>query len=312
MSVPPATQASARLDVNNLFATTGQVALITGGGTGIGLVMARAMAEAGAAKVYIAGRRLAVLESAAAAVNRLVSRDVLVPIELDVTSKASLAAAAAFVDKDSGFLDVVVSNAGVPGPQTPTPADNDTTTTLAEWRAAQLAVDPQAYQDTFKVNTTAVWFTAITFLDLLDAGNRRRNDSLGAARPTSQVVVISSLAGFNRKAPAGFAYGQSKSAATHAAKQLAVLLPRWGIRVNVVAPGPFPSEMTTAFVGALGATTDQEVIRIDKAHVPLGRIGDQQDMAGTILYLVSRAGAFLNGNVVLLDGGRLGVFPSMY
>lgn len=305
------TQAST-LGVNGLFATTGQVALVTGGGTGIGLVMARAIAEAGAAKVYIAGRRLAVLQTAAASVNTALSRDVLVPIELDVTSKESLAAAAAVVEKDSGFLDVVVVNAGVQGPQTPTPADNDTTTTLAQWREKQLEVDPQEFQDTFKVNTTAVWFTAVTFLNLLDAGNQRRNDSVGAGRPTSQVIVISSLAGFNRKAPAGFVYGQSKSAATHAAKQLAVLLPRWGIRTNVIAPGPFPSEMTTAFVSALGATTDQAVIPIGKEQVPLGRIGDQQDMAGTILYLVSRAGAFLNGNVVLLDGGRLGTFPGMY
>ncbi|KAL1899791.1 hypothetical protein Sste5346_002657 [Sporothrix stenoceras] len=306
------TQASGTLGVNNLFATTGQVALITGGGTGIGLVMARALAEAGAAKVYIAGRRLAVLEKAAESVNKVLSKEVLVPIELDVTSKESLAAAAAFVEKDSGFLDVVVSNAGISGPQPPAPADNDTTTTLAQWREKQLEVDPSEFQDTFKVNTTAVWFTAVTFLNLLDAGNKRRNDSQGVGRPTSQVIVISSLAGFNRKAPAGFVYGQSKSAATHAAKQLAVLLPRWGIRVNVIAPGPFPSEMTTDFVGALGATTDQAVISIGKEHVPLGRIGDQQDMAGTILYLVSRAGAFLNGNVVLLDGGRLGTFPGMY
>lgn len=306
------TQTSATLGVNNLFATTGQVALITGGGTGIGLVMARALAEAGAAKVYIAGRRLAVLEKAAESVNEVLSKGVLVPIELDVTSKESLAAAAAFVEKDSGFLDVVVSNAGVSGPQKPTPDDKDTTTTLAQWREKQLEVDPSEFQDTFKVNTTAVWFTAITFLNLLDAGNKRRNDNQGVGRPTSQVIVISSLAGFNRKAPAGFVYGQSKSAATHAAKQLAVLLPRWGIRVNVIAPGPFPSEMTTDFIGALGATTDQAVIGIGKEHVPLGRIGDQQDMAGTILYLVSRAGAFLNGNVVLLDGGRLGTFPGMY
>ncbi|CAK7225975.1 hypothetical protein SBRCBS47491_006070 [Sporothrix bragantina] len=306
-------QTTSPLNPASLFSTRGQVALITGGGTGIGLVMARAIAEAGAAKVYIAGRRKAVLEQAAASVNsQLGGASVLVPLELDVTSKESLTAAAAVVEKETGYLDVVVVNAGVQGPQTPAVADDDTTTTLETWRQQQLAIDPEAFQNTFKVNTTAVWFTAVTFLGLLDAGNKRRSDDVGFEKPTSQVVVISSLAGFNRKAPAGFVYGQSKSAATHAAKQLAVLLPRWGIRTNVIAPGPFPSEMTADFVGALGATPDQAVIPIAKSQVPLGRIGDQQDMAGTILYLVSRAGAFLNGNVVLLDGGRLGTFPGMY
>lgn len=202
--------------------------------------MARAIATAGAAKVYIVGRRLAVVERAAAAINATLpgaaaAAPVVIPLQCDVASKDSLAAAAARVQADTGYLDVLLVNAGISGPQAPAPADDDPDTSaasLARWRAQQLAVDVAAFQETFLINTIAVWFTAMTFLELLDAGNRRHHTgtSADAARQSSQIIVTSSGAGFNRKAPGGWVYGQSKSAATHAAKQLAVVLPRWGIR----------------------------------------------------------------------------------
>lgn len=81
------------------------------------------------------------------------------------------------------------------------------------------------FSRTFAVNATSVWYTTMAFLPLLDRGNKAGNLSW-----SSQVVVTSSIAGFNRKAPGGWAYGQSKAAATHAAKALAVVLPTWGIR----------------------------------------------------------------------------------
>ncbi|OAA68010.1 NAD(P)-binding domain protein [Niveomyces insectorum RCEF 264] len=304
-----APSAGPTLGLDSLFSAKGLVVLITGGGTGIGRNMARALAEAGAKKVYIVGRRPAALQEAAAAIEAPLGRSgVVVPVEGDVTSKASLAAVARHVEADAGYLNVVLCNAGVNGPQTPTPADNDETATLEQWRNQQLAVDFDAYTDTFKVNTSAVWFTAVTFLQLLDAGNRLAED----VEQTSQVIVTTSVAAFNRKAPGGWAYGQSKAAATHAAKQLATLLPRWGIRVNCISPGYFPSEMTTGLMDSLGASPGQTFIPIAKSQVPVGRIGDERDMAGTVLYAVSRAGAYLNGTVLLVDGGRLGTFPATY
>lgn len=80
-----------------------------------------------------------------------------------------------------------------------------------------------------------------------------------------------------------------------------------------MAPGLFPSEMSAPIVEAVGGdATTGGLIPLNKSVVPLGRMGDAQDMAGTVLYLVSRAGAYLNGNVTVLDGGRLGTFPSTY
>jgi NAD(P)-dependent dehydrogenase (short-subunit alcohol dehydrogenase family) len=99
-------------------------------------------------------------------------------------------------------------------------------TTLEEWRDMQLAVRCEDFTNTFAVNGTSVWFTAMAFLKLLDEGNKRR----GGLGVSSQVVVTSSISGFNKSAPGGWAYGPSKAAATHIAKMLSVVLPTWGIR----------------------------------------------------------------------------------
>ncbi|KAG8170111.1 hypothetical protein KVR01_000856 [Diaporthe batatas] len=285
-----------------LFSVKGMVALITGGGTGIGLMMAQALANAGAAKVYIAGRRLEVLESAAKTINK---PDVVVPLTCDVTSQDSLMALVSEVEKRSGYLNLLVCNSGVGGPQI---TYNPGETTLQEFRETALAIPMDEYEQTFRVNVTAVWYTAMAFLELLDKGNKKGNlDWQG------QVLVTSSIAGFNKKAPGGWPYGQSKAAATHSAKQLSVLLPKWGIRANALAPGLFPSEMSAPIVEKMGGSlTGGDLIPLDKSVVPLGRMGDAQDMTGTVLYLVSRAGAYLNGNVTVIDGGRLGTFPAVY
>ncbi|KAK5662088.1 hypothetical protein OQA88_10202 [Cercophora sp. LCS_1] len=202
------------LDVANLFSVKDLVALVTGGGTGIGLMMAKALADAGAARVFIIGRRMDVLEQAASQINR---PGVVVPLYCDVTSKVSLESVVSVVQSDTGFLNLLVCNAGVGGPQVKPPGPE---TSLDEWRDQQMAVDMEDWTDTFKVNTTSVWYTTMAFLKLLDQGNKQGN--LGW---TSQVVVTSSIGGFNKRAPGGWAYGPSKAAATHVAKMLSNTLP---------------------------------------------------------------------------------------
>ncbi|EJT81214.1 rhamnolipids biosynthesis 3-oxoacyl-[acyl-carrier-protein] reductase [Gaeumannomyces tritici R3-111a-1] len=286
-----------------VFSTSGLVALVTGGGTGIGLMMARALAEAGAYRVYISGRRTEVLQAAAESIGL---PGVVVPLACDVTSAESLGAAAQAVEKDVGFLNLLVCNSGVGGP--PSVPQLTAETTLEEWRDAQLTVDPAEFDRTFEVNCRAVWYTSMAFLKLLDAGNKKGNVS-----QSSQIVVTSSVAAFNKKAPGGWAYGMSKAAVTHAVKQLSVLLPQWGIRVNCIAPGLFPSEMSAPIVQKATRTAgwdESKPIPIGRDSVPLGRMGNSDEMAGTILYLASRAGAYCNGNIMLVDGGRLSTMPS--
>jgi NAD(P)-dependent dehydrogenase (short-subunit alcohol dehydrogenase family) len=210
---------SAPINVDSLFSAKDLVALVTGGGTGIGLMISKALAEAGAKRVYIVGRRTDVLQSAADSINK---PGVVVPLYCDVTSKVSLESVASVIQRDSGYLNLAVLNAGVGGPQVPFPAPG---ASLEEWRQKQLAVDVDEYTDTFRVNVSSVWFSAMAMLTLLDAGNKKGN-----VEQSSQVVVTSSIAAFNKKAPGGWAYGQSKVAATHVAKQLSVVLPTWNIR----------------------------------------------------------------------------------
>lgn len=287
-----------------VFSATGLVALVTGGGSGIGLMMATALVQAGAHRVYILGRRSDVLEQAVASINR---PGVVVPITGDVTSKASLAEAVKVVEADTGHLNLLVCNSGIGGP--PSTPEITPQTTIEQWRNQQLSADPAEWNQTFSVNVSAVWFTTMAFLLLLDAGNKRSNVS-----QSSQVIVTSSVAAFNRKAPGGWAYGQSKAAVTHLVRQLAVTLPQWSIRANCIAPGLFPSEMSNPIVlaatqGDLSWDKSKE-IPIGRESVPLGRMGNSDEMGGTILYLASRAGAYCNGNIMLVDGGRLGKFPS--
>jgi NAD(P)-dependent dehydrogenase (short-subunit alcohol dehydrogenase family) len=179
-------------------------------------MITKALAKNGAAKVYIAGRRLDVLEAAAAAVGPNV-----VPIACDVTSKESLAAAADRVRQDSGFLNLLVCNSGIGGPQAKLTED----ITLEQFAAANLANSAEDYAKTFAVNSSAVWISSMTFLTLLDAGNKKGN-----VQQSSQIVVTTSIAAFNKKAPGGWVYGQSKAAANLAMKQLSVALPQWQIR----------------------------------------------------------------------------------
>ena len=182
-------------------------------------MIARALAEAGAHKVYIVGRRLDVLHAAATSIGY---PTVISPLYCDVTSKISLESIAAVIESDVGYLNLVVANAGVGGPQVPWPGP---TTSLEEWRDQQLAQDFDDFTHTFKVNTCSVWYTAMAFLKLLDNGNKRAN-----LEQSSQVIVISSIASFNKKSPGGIAYGASKAGSTHLAKQLSSVLPTWNIR----------------------------------------------------------------------------------
>lgn len=192
---------------------------------GIGFMMTKGLIQNGAAKVYIAGRRLDVLNQAAIALGPNV-----IPVKCDVTSKSDLQQAVDFIKQDAGFLNLLVCNSGILGPQVKAVTP---TTTLQSWADANFAHDFKAYVDTFAVNVAAVWYTSIAFLDLLSKGNDKGN-----LEQSSQIIITSSVASFNKKAPSGWAYGQSKAAATLATKQLGVALPQWNIRYVNICTNP--------------------------------------------------------------------------
>ncbi|KAI8633587.1 NAD(P)-binding protein [Xylariaceae sp. FL1651] len=288
--------ASVSFDPQSLFDVKGLVAVVTGGGSGIGLMMAQAL-ESNGAIVYIIGRRKETLEKAAATAKHNNIR----PIVGDVTSKSSLAAAASEIGAGTGgYVDFVVANSGITGPTLGgLAADAD----LAAFQSHLAAWDTDAFTQTYATNVTGVFNTVVAFLALLDAGNKREGRPF---KQRGQVVAVSSIGAFNRVPLAGHAYGSSKAAVVHMMKQFATGLVPYGIRSNVIAPGFYPSEMTEDLV------EKSKERGVPKSFVPEQRAGDAEDMAGAVLFLASRAGAYVNGNVLITDGGRLGVLPSAY
>ncbi|KAH7346846.1 short chain dehydrogenase/reductase family [Rhexocercosporidium sp. MPI-PUGE-AT-0058] len=282
------------LDAASLFSVKGLVAVITGGGTGIGLMMAKALEENGAI-VYIIGRRLESLGKAALQAKH----SNIIPLPGDVTSKEDLSKIVTEITNRTGFINVLIANSGISGPILESlPKD----ASLSQFQASLWGTDSQDFDKTFSVNTSAVWFSVVAFLGLLDEGNRRGN-----VAQKSQVVATSSIGGFNRVALAGYAYAASKAGTTHMMKQFATSLVPYDIRSNVIAPGIFPSEMADGIIGQIQKTTG-----FPKSVIPAERPGTIEDMAGAVLYLTSRAGGYLNGNVIVTDGGRLSVLPSSY
>ncbi|PFH54038.1 hypothetical protein AMATHDRAFT_136157 [Amanita thiersii Skay4041] len=331
-TVPPLDHG--RFDPNSIFDVDGIIAVITGGGTGIGLMMATALENNGAT-VYIVGRRRPILEKAAKENSRFGK---IIPLEGDITDRGSLLSMVETVKARHGYIDLLVNNAGIArnlyAHPLPTPLDAPETTppsppdspslgpSIPSIKAFQNALwdtgSPQDFADTFATNVTAVYYTTVAFLDMLHQGNIRRQrlamcPSLPGAGPrlpyhTSQVLSVSSSGSF-RLDPKVLSpsYTLSKHACTHLGKLLANLLAPWGIRSNVLAPGVWPSEMTTN--PAPGVKLDPHVLA---STVPLRRVGTPEDMAGAILFLASRAGAYVNGSVWLVDGGRVGTVASTY
>lgn len=188
----------------------------------------------------------------------------------------------------------------------------------------------------YAVNTTAVFLTLVAFLELLDKGNKAGN-----VEQKSQCVAISSAGAFNRVPMAGFAYGGSKAAVVHTMKQFATKLVPHGIRCNVIAPGckfefsssairkvvkrsspvPHPLQIGIRHADSYAVYSSDMTAELLKkspsgvyprSYIPAERVGDLKDMAGTILFLASRAGGYVNGNVLLTDGGRLSILPGTY
>ncbi|KAI1429630.1 short chain dehydrogenase [Xylaria sp. FL1777] len=296
------------MDVSTLFRVDGLVAVITGGGTGIGFVMAKALASSGA-KVYILGRRANILETAAS------SHPNIVPLVCDVTSKKSLQSAVDTITRDVGHVNLLVANSAIFGP----PTVFDSNLSIREVRSRLFdEVEMDTFTEALHVNTTGAYFTMVAFLELLDAGNKSAvgggfgspiKQGSAVPRVQSQIIVTASLASYVRHHSSPPAYIASKAAVTQLAQHAATNLAPYQIRVNTLAPGFFDSEMADPFI----SVRDPETEGLDDPNfMPARRFGTQEEVAGTILYLASKAGAYCNGSIFAFDGGRLAVVPSTY
>jgi NADP-dependent 3-hydroxy acid dehydrogenase YdfG len=151
-------------------------------------MMARALALNGAEKVYIIGRRKEVLEEAA----KSVSTNNIVPLVGDVTSKDSLEKAVSTIKSEVGYINVLIANSGTLGPQASHQVDPKSSS-VEDFQKAWFETPMEDYTQTFNLNSSAVWYTIIAFLGLLDEGNKKGN-----VVQKSQVIATSSIGGFNR------------------------------------------------------------------------------------------------------------------
>jgi len=280
-----------------LFDLTGIVAAVTGGGTGIGLMISQAFAANGAT-VYIMGRRLDVLQTSASQHGSGLSGS-LIPLVCDVSSKESISTAVQQISQKHGKLNILVNNSGV--------MNQDRDMTIKDPTDAESVYNTLWQEDfadwdrVFHTNVFGVYFTTIAFLPLLSKGNAE-------GKYLSQVITVSSIGGLLKRANSGMSYSISKAASTHIGRCMANFLVPLKIRSNIIAPGLFPSEMTTTGSDATNKSEHSELNAEMVKKIPVGRGGEEADMAQTALFLACNG--FMNGGLVYPDGGALAVSPS--
>ncbi|KAK5085388.1 hypothetical protein LTR05_004673 [Lithohypha guttulata] len=312
------TEDISRLQAANLFGVNGLNVVITGGGSGLGAYMARALAINGASKIFIVGRREEALTRTKSSLPEQYAKSII-PILGDVSSKSSLASVREAITGKHGTneIDVLFCNSGISGPSVATSDPQtkkpyDSVNGLAE---AMLTPDERDITNTYHVNITGIHLTVATFLPLLGAANKARPSPSANVpfKPRPQIITTSSIGGYNRVPLGNMSYGPSKAAVVHLTKQLATVLVPYDIRANTIAPGLYLSEMTEGTMKAQGKAEKHNVEGTwGKDTIPATRSGDEEDLAGVVLFLCSRAGAYVNGNVLVTDGGRLAVMPASY
>ena len=245
------------------FDLTGRIAVVTGGGSGLGFAIARGLAQAGA-RVVINGRNRAKLDAAAA---QLVAEGHLASVAaFDVTDEAAVNAGMADIERVAGQVDILVNNAAV---NIRKPFDQYT---LAEWRALQQA----NFDGPFLVTRTVV------------PGMK--------ARRRGKIINICSLASDIGR-PNIVAYAASKGGLKMMTRALAVELAPHNVQVNGIAPGFFKTEMNTALID------NAEFSAWVEKRTPAGRWGDPQEIAGAAVFLASAAANYVTGHLLYVDGG---------
>ncbi|KAG2151352.1 hypothetical protein DEU56DRAFT_777432 [Suillus clintonianus] len=295
--------------LKKLFDLNGLVALVTGGGTGIGLNIARGLAANGA-KVYITGRRKEVLDAVVAEWNATKGDDMgpMISHEMDVTKKDSIKAGVTRISQAEGKLHILVNNAGQCGPVSdefnqPSPTAQKEAGPISEYLFNNESFEE--WNSLFAINTSSIYFVTIAFLDLLDKGSKD-HDKEGFS---SSVINITSISGLIKVAQRHFCYNSSKAAGSHLTRMLSTEFALKGInvRVNAIAPGVYESEMTHDAITGRAAT---DSVGMPVVSVPAKRPGTAAEMAGTAVYLASPAAGYMNGQELVIDGGYLAVNPS--
>jgi NAD(P)-dependent dehydrogenase (short-subunit alcohol dehydrogenase family) len=253
--------------VKDLFSVKDKVALVTGGSRGIGLMIARGYVENGA-KTYISSRKKEVCDQVADELSKV---GTCISLPADVSTEAGANELGDELAKRESSLDILVNNAG------------------ANWGAPLQDFPDAAWDKVLALNVKSVFHLTRRCLPLLEKA--------ATDEDPARVINIGSIDGLQVPSLNTFAYSASKASVHHLTRVLAHHLAPKRITVNAVAPGPFESKMM--------AETLEHFKDVIVASCPMGRIGSPEDMAGVAIYLASRAGAYVTGTVIPVDGGIL-------
>lgn len=258
------------MSIENLFSVSGKTALVTGGATGIGRMIATALAMGGA-HVMIASRKGDDCERVAADIGAEGHSGSVTGFGGDVASEAGVKALAAEVTRRTDRLHILVNNAGT------------------TWGEPIETFPWKAWERVLNVNVTGLFNLTRDLLPLLEKAATNADPA--------RIINLGSVMGTQPIADRAYSYTASKAAVHHLTRTLADEFAARRITVNAFAPGPFASKMTAFATG-----TDEKAAIVGKG-VPLGRIGNADDIAGATLYLCSKAGAYVTGAILPLDGG---------
>lgn len=257
------------MSMTSLFDVSGKVAVVSGGSSGIGAMMARGLLENGA-KVYISARKAERLEAMA---QELSQYGECIAVQADMSKVEGIEALVAEISRHEDHIDILINNAG------------------ANWAAPLESFPEKGWDKVMDINIKSIFFATQKFIPLLKAG--------GTPDSPARVVNIASINGIRNSGMPTYAYSASKSAVIHLTEHLATDLARSNINVNAIAPGLFPSDMTKQIVENDGMT------KAALNQIPRGRMGKPEDIAGTAIYLCSPASAWMIGQTVVLDGGMI-------
>lgn len=253
--------------IEELFGVKGKVAVVTGGSRGIGRMIAEGFVRNGV-RVYITARKAEACDRAAAEMTEFGD---CISIPADLATAEGIERFAGDVAGREDRLDIVVNNAG------------------ASWGAPIDEFPESGFDKVLAINVKAPFMLTQALLPNLRAA--------ATADDPARVIMVGSIDGLHVASTDTFSYSASKAGIHHMARHMAHRLHTDHITVNCIAPGPFDSKMMAFLLD------DPDTRATIARSVPLGRIGHPDDMAGVAIYLASRAGSYLTGAVIPVDGG---------
>ena len=262
---------------DDLFSIKGKIALVTGGSRGIGEMIAAGFLAHGA-KVYISSRKAEACEATAKRLSESYSAE-CVALPADLSQIAGVESLAKRLAERESRLDILVNNAG------------------ASWGAPLEQFPEVGWDKVMDTNVKGVFFLTQKVLPLL-------RHAASAASP-ARVINIGSIDGLKTATFDTPSYGASKAAVHHLTRFMAAHLTKEHILFNAIAPGPFPTWMLSTGVGFGGKTENVDWGVVGKRN-PSGRVGTAQDIAGLAIFLCSRAGEYVVGQTIAIDGGIVG------